>query len=130
MRKLGLLFLFISLAGCGRGQSDLYRAYNISPMHDSSGKITEDLASQNRHSLQSSGEYTYLYVAPEQAGNEDKNKSATADETKDESDSQSEDLDAGVPDDAATTDLPDDAKQAVVDKIDDLKDAVSALNKK
>lgn len=122
MRKLGLLCLFLALTGCGRGEIDLYRAYNISPMRDSSGKVAQDLASQNRNRMQTGGEYTYLYVPPTQADPKDEKDSS---ETQTSDDSTSADEDASLPDDAAS-----DGKQSVIDKIDSLKNAVDALKKK
>lgn len=118
MRKLGLLCLFIALTGCGRGEIDLYRAYNITQMRDSSGKVAQDLASQNRNSMQTGGEYTYLYVPPTQADADSSDSETQSD------DSPSSDEEATLPDDASS-----DGKQAVLDKIDDLKNAVATLKK-
>ncbi|PKL75207.1 MAG: hypothetical protein CVV27_16565 [Candidatus Melainabacteria bacterium HGW-Melainabacteria-1] len=66
MRLSALLLLLLSLTACGRGTTDLYRAYNLTQMRDSAGKPVSDLATQNRYSMQNSGETAYYYVTPEQ----------------------------------------------------------------
>ncbi|HEY9843622.1 MAG TPA: hypothetical protein V6D23_24335 [Candidatus Obscuribacterales bacterium] len=138
MRKLGLLLLLVSLAGCGRGTTDLYRAYNVYNMHDSSGKVTTDLGTQNRYSLQTSGEYSYFYVTPDQPEAEaDKKDSDATDADASDADTSAED---SVPDDVSSEDDSDadasdadtsetepDATQNVVDRIDELKDTVDTL---
>lgn len=121
MRKLGLIFLFVALTGCGRGQIDILRAYNINPIRDASGKATTDLATQNRTSLQSAGQYTYIYVPPTQDDTD-----ASASETADADEDTSAE-DATLPEDAAEATSGD--TQDVLDKIDALKQNVDSLKK-
>lgn len=67
MHKLALLIaLSLLLTACGRGPTDFYRAYNIYVVRDAKGNVLPDLAAQNRTSLQSQGELTYIYQVPNQ----------------------------------------------------------------
>lgn len=59
-----LLLTTLLATACSRTTGDLYRAYNVlSPAH----LKQEDLATQNRNSLQTTGSYAYLYTLPEAA---------------------------------------------------------------
>lgn len=127
-RQLSLLLLMVSLlaalTGCGRGTTDLYRAYNLTTIVDKSGKPTRDLASQNRVSLQTSGEYSYFYVAPEHEdfANPDpyaKKTDADSDEAVDEDSDESAE---------ESTDESEDPGAELEEQLDELSEAVEELS--
>lgn len=107
MHKLALLMvLSLLLTACGRGPTDFYRAYNIYVVRDAKGNVLPDLAAQNRVSLQSQNELTYIYQVP--------TASASSEESEETPEASSED-----------ETLPDDA--AAEGELDGLSDAVEAL---
>lgn len=95
MRKASILLILLTLiSACGRDPGTLYRSYNLTPIQDKDGNIQPDLATQNRQSMQTSGNYSYFYVAP--------NHDEPASESTETADS-----DATLPGDVATaTDTP------------------------
>lgn len=104
MHKMSLLFLLMALvSACGRDPANLYRAYDINPLQDQEGHVLPDLASQNRQSLQTNGEYQYFYVPPSQ------DSDSTNSDGSEQSDSQTQDSQSSSDSDAA---LPDDAPAA------------------
>jgi hypothetical protein len=123
-----MVSLLAALTGCGRGTTDLYRAYNLTTIVDKSGKPTRDLASQNRVSLQTSGEYSYFYVAPEHedfANPDPYAKTTEADEADEDSDEAVDEASDESADES--TDESEDSGDELEEKIDELSDAVEAL---
>ncbi len=66
MYRILIIAALLSLTACGRGSSDIYRAYNYNPIVDSEGKAVADLASQNRATFQRNSVSSYYYVSPTQ----------------------------------------------------------------
>ncbi|MGV3523854.1 MAG: hypothetical protein ACO1RX_06485 [Candidatus Sericytochromatia bacterium] len=112
MSKLALLFaLSLLLSACGRGPTDFYRAYNIYVVRDAQGNVLPDLAAQNRMSMQSPQELTYVYQNP----------TASSAEESDESSEASED--EALPDDAAAEGSLD----GLSDAVEELESALTDL---
>lgn len=137
-RTILALLALLAFTGCGRGTTDLNRAYNL-PNRDSAGKVIPDLAAQNRYSLQTSGEYKYFYTSPEAEtanpdGKPNPTPEAAAEETSDETadstetsteESTEETSEEGSEEAVDTTEM--DPTAAVSDKLDALSDALSEL---
>lgn len=135
-RTILALLALLAFTGCGRGTTDLYRAYNL-PNRDSAGKVIPDLAAQNRYSLQTSGEYKYFYTSPEaETANPDgkpnpkpeeaDTSAETSDETADSTEESTEETsEEGSEEAVDTTEM--DPTAAVSDKLDALSDALSEL---
>lgn len=133
-RPLFVLLALLAFTGCGRGTSDIYRAYNL-PQRDSSGKVVQDLAAQNRYTLQTGGEYKYFYTAPEpetaspdgkaivkeevaQEQISEESSEENSEETAEENEEYSEEV-------SDTEDM--DPTAALSDKLDALSEAISGL---
>lgn len=130
MRQLTLLLLLLSLTACGRGASDIYRAYNISPVRDENGKVAADLAAQNRLSMQVGVVNNYFYEPPSHETVTD-SEAEEADET-DNSDEMLPDTenDAEASEDSEENEEVSDEQEPVTeleDKIDALADALAEL---
>lgn len=118
MRKVSFLLILLALIpACGRDPGTLYRSYNLTPIQDNEGNIQPDLATQNRQSLQTNGNYSYFYVPP----SHDQESETDTTETQE---------DATLPDDvAATTSTPDpsDPLAAAKAELAELADSLEAL---
>ncbi len=132
-RPLFVLLALLAFTGCGRGTSDIYRAYNL-PQRDSSGKVVQDLAAQNRYTLQTGGEYKYFYTAPEpetaspdgkaivkEAAEEQSTEETTEESSEETAEENEESSEAG----SDTEDM--DPTAALSDKLDALSQAISGL---
>lgn len=129
-----LLGSFATLSACGRSTAEIYRAYNLTAVSNAKGQATQDLASQNRLSLQTGSENTYFYsvpvhedfINPDEKKLLDAQKAAQADQTSTESDDESSDESSedsnAESENLDDTALPDDAPaDAIAGKIDALK---------
>lgn len=141
MLRTAALFILLAtmLSACGgRNPADIYRAYNLTSGVGSNGKSAAgDLAAQNRYTLQTSGEYQYLYVAPEQQDFQNPDPNAQADKHTDESsvdESESDESadetteESGEEEFAEDESLPDDVSSADLEsRIDDIQEELENL---
>lgn len=127
MRQLTLLLLLLSLTACGRGASDIYRAYNISPVRDENGKVAADLAAQNRLSMQVGVVNNYFYEPPSHETAAD-SEAEEVDET-DNSDEMLPDTESDAEDSEENEEISDEQEPVaeLEDKIDALADALAEL---
>lgn len=138
-RPLFVLLALLAFTGCGRGTSDIYRAYNL-PQRDSSGKVVQDLAAQNRYTLQTGGEYKYFYTAPEpetaspdgktivkeEVAEEQVAEEQVAEETTEESSEETTEENEEYSEEVSDTEDMD-PTAALSDKLDALSEAISGL---
>ena len=83
MYRILIVSALLSLTACGRGSTDIYRAYNYNPIVNSDGKAVADLASQNRENFQCNPVAAYHYVSPTQETSEaaDTNSASSVEDT-------------------------------------------------
>ena len=134
-----ILGSFTAFSACGRSSAEIYRAYNLTAVTGAKGQAVQDLAAQNRLSLQTGGESTYFYSVPEQKDfiNPDEKKlldaEKAAQEAKEaaaEDSEESSEETSDEPEDLDDTALPDDAPADEIEgKIDalqsDIKDTLN-----
>lgn len=124
---------FASLSACGRSSAEIYRAYNLTAVSNAKGQVTQDLATQNRLSLQTGSENTYFYSVPvhEDFINPDEKKLLEAQkadqkaETSEESDEESSDETENLDETALPEDAPADELEGKIDALQsDIKEAL------
>ena len=109
MYRILIVSALLSLTACGRGSTDIYRAYNYNPIVNSDGNAVADLASQNRDNFQRNPVSAYRYVPPsqEQAETADTTAASTVEDTDDF--------------------LPEDALASAKEKLNEIVDQVEEL---
>lgn len=111
MYRILIISALLSLTACGRGSTDIYRAYNYNPIVNSDGKAVADLASQNRENFQRNAVTAYRYVAPTQVTDLSEDASQTESALEDTDDF-----------------LPETALDTVKEKLTEIVDQVEALS--